>query len=282
MDLDSRGHSKLVEAWNSGRSDEYTRILEKLFPLTNRHDHETPEMWCSRIRDPFRKILEENPRILSGNGYITMYGKLIERSDRVHGHPSNYIYCSVCDSLVFISENSRLDNSYRDSHLKRCISGNTISNEHARRNEILKSIDRREFQIWQYKQYILKEEVKINRLRLELFSQSTSHSEKDKLASVSYDHDGNFTASYKNYAQSKATVAKNTMPSAPSFEPACISPARQEMISPTFYQSLNCKSNTSEIFISSRYAKQNNLLPSINNLNQPALRLEDRTKITFV
>src|SRR5207248_9300584 len=79
---------------------------------------------------------------------------------------------------------------YHDSHLKRCISGNIISNDHARRKEILQSIDRREFQIWQYKQYILKEEVKINRLRLELFSQFTSHSEKDKLASVSYDHDG--------------------------------------------------------------------------------------------
>jgi hypothetical protein len=40
--------------------------------------------------------------------------------------------------------------------------------------------------------------------------------------------------------------------------------------------------NTSEIFISSQYAKQNNLLPSINHLNQPALRLRDGTKITFV
>jgi len=82
-----------------------------------------------------------------------MCGNLIERNDRVHGHPSNYIYCSVCDSLVFIPENgySRA-NYYRDSHLKRCISGNTISNEHVRRNEILQSIDTREFQIWQYKQ----------------------------------------------------------------------------------------------------------------------------------
>ncbi|CAG8768423.1 7051_t:CDS:1, partial [Rhizophagus irregularis] len=75
------------------------------------------------------------------------------------------------------------------NHLKRCISGNTILNEHATRNEILKSIDTREFQIWQYKQYILQEEAKINRLRLELFSQSTSDSENDKLASVSYDYD---------------------------------------------------------------------------------------------
>ncbi|GBC14868.1 uncharacterized protein OCT59_017144 [Rhizophagus irregularis] len=49
---------------------------------------------------------------------------------------------------------------------------------------------RREFQIWQYKQYILQEKAKINRLQLELSSQSTPHSEKDKLASVSYDYDG--------------------------------------------------------------------------------------------
>ncbi|GES90608.1 hypothetical protein GLOIN_2v1511279 [Rhizophagus clarus] len=190
MDLDSKAYSKLIDAWNThGGSEDYRRILERLGPLTKRHDHETPEMWCSRIRDPFRKILEDNYSrgILSKNGYITMYENLIERSDRVHGLPSNYIYCSVCDSLVFISENGLggLPITYQDNHLKRCISGNSISNEHARRNEILQSIDKREFQIWQYKQYILKEEAKINRLHLELFSQSTLHSEKDKLASCS-------------------------------------------------------------------------------------------------
>src|ERR1051325_4207339 len=194
MDLDSRAHSKLIDTWNThGDSEDYRRILERLGPLTKRHDHETPEMWCSHIRDPFRKILEDNYSrgILSKNGYITMYGNLIERSDRVHGLPSNYIYCSVCDSLVFISENGLGGHpiTYRDNHLKRCISGNSISNEHARRKEILESIDRREFQIWQYKQYILNEEAKINRLHLELFSQSTLHSEKDKLASISYDYD---------------------------------------------------------------------------------------------
>jgi hypothetical protein len=210
-----------------------------------------------------------------------MYGKLIERSDRVYSLPTNYIYCSVCDSLVFIPENGRRADSYRDDHLKSCINENTISKEYTRRKEILQSIDRREFQIWQYKQYILKEEAKINRLRLELFFQSTSHSEKDKLASVSYDSDCR-SISYERYMQVKSTIAENTMPSAPIFEPANISPARQEMISPTSYQSSNCKSNTSEIFISSQYAKQNNLLPAINHLNQPALRLKDGTKITFI
>ena len=119
------------------------------------------------------------------------------------------------------------------------------------------------------------------RLQLKLLFQSISHSEKDKLASISYNYDTH-TILYEAYAQAKATVAKNTMPSAPNFEPANVSPVRQEMVSPTSYQSSNCKSNTSEIFISSRYAKQNNLLPSINHLNQPALRLKDGTKITFV
>jgi len=160
MDLDSKAYSKLIDAWNThGGSEDYRRILERLGPLTKRHDHETPEMWCSRIRDLFRKILEDNYSrgILSKNGYITMHGNLIERSDRVHGLPSNYIYCSVCDSLVFISENGLggFPITYRDNHLKRCISGNTILNEHARRNEILKSIVIGKFQIWQYKQYIL-------------------------------------------------------------------------------------------------------------------------------
>ena len=72
------------------------------------------------------------------------------------------------------------------------------------------------------------------------------------------------------------------MPSAPNFEPAYILPARQEMVSPTSYQSSAPNETISEIFISSRYAKQNNLLPFINNHNQPALRLRDGTKITFV
>ncbi|POG59726.1 hypothetical protein GLOIN_2v1873913 [Rhizophagus irregularis DAOM 181602=DAOM 197198] len=125
----------------------------------------------------------------------------------------------ICDSLVFTPANSLFEDRYRDNHLKRCISGNTISNEHARRNEILKSIDTKEFQIWQYKQYILQEEAKINRL---------------------------------SYLSAKATIAENTIPSTPKFEPACISvtsAGNQEMIPPTSYQSSNCKSDTGEIFI---------------------------------
>src|SRR6266542_574097 len=236
MDLDSRAQYKLVSVgYNDVNFEEYRRILEVLFPLGERYDHETSEMWYSRIRDPFRKILEKNPRILSKNGFITMYGKLYESDSKVHDHPSNYIYCSVCDSLVFIpGEYIRHFYRNQDNHLKRCISRNTILNEHARRKEILQLIDTREFQIWQYKQYILKEEVEMKRLQLELLSQSIPHLEKDKLASVLYDHDACLT-DYKIYAQPTAIISKNTMP-------ACNSNAGQKMVLPISHHVLNQRS----------------------------------------
>ena len=65
----------------------------------------------------------------------------------------------------------------------------------------------------------------MNCLRLELFSQFTSHSEKDKLASISYNYDTR-SVSYEAYLLAKATIAENTMPSVPNFELAYISPAR--------------------------------------------------------
>jgi hypothetical protein len=148
--LDSRAQYKLSSVGLSNANfGEYRRILEALCLLSERYDHEIPETWCSCICDPFRKILKENPAILSRNGYIIMCGKLIERSDRVYGFPTNYIYCSVCDSLVFIPENTLSGaNCYRDNHFKSCISGNSISIEYARRKDILESIDNKEFEIW--------------------------------------------------------------------------------------------------------------------------------------
>ena len=148
MDLDSRAQYKLVSVgYSDVNFEEYRRILEALCFLGKRYDHKTPEMWYSRICDLFRKILEENPRILSKNGYIVMNEKLY-KGGRYNSFLTNYIYCSVYDSLVFIPGTFYSARRYHDSHLKRCISGNTISNEHARRNEILQTIDRREFQIW--------------------------------------------------------------------------------------------------------------------------------------
>ncbi len=73
--------------------------------------------------------------------------KKLYENDKVHAHRTNYIYCNVCDSLIFIPENNYNVRLYHDNHLKRCIARNTISNEHARRNEILKSINTGKFQI---------------------------------------------------------------------------------------------------------------------------------------
>ncbi|GES88400.1 hypothetical protein GLOIN_2v1479550 [Rhizophagus clarus] len=165
MDLDSNAYYKLC---SPDRDDRYNKIIKAIYLLQHKYDNETPKMWCSCIRGPFRKILEENPEIFSKNGYIRI----------------------VCDSLVFIPERLIGDFLYRDGHLKRCITRVTSSIEYAKRKEILQAINRRKFQIWKYKQYILQEEAEMKRLQLELSSQSTPHSEKDKLASVSYDYDG--------------------------------------------------------------------------------------------
>ena len=130
MDLDSRTYFKLNHvSYGDENFEKYGRIVDAIWPLTKRRDHETPEMWCSRIRDPFRKILEENPRILSKNGYNIMYGKFYENDKIHHGYPTDYIYCSVCDSLVFIPDTSFSGCIYQDNHLKRCISENSISND---------------------------------------------------------------------------------------------------------------------------------------------------------
>ena len=93
-----------------------------------------------------------------------------------------------------------------------------------------------------------------------------------------YNYDGHST-SYETYRQVKVTMVKDTMPSASNFEPACISPVRQEMVSPNSYQSSNYKSDTGELFISSQYAKQNNLLPSTKGT---VLKLSDGIKVMIV
>ena|SRR5204862_2071522 len=103
MDLDSMTYFKLS---SPNHNDKYDRILKAIHILQNKRDNETPEMWYSCIHGPSRMILEENPGIFSKNGYIRMYAKFYEDGKGFHpsGNLTNYIYCSVCDSLVFIPE----------------------------------------------------------------------------------------------------------------------------------------------------------------------------------
>ncbi len=66
-----------------------------------------------------------------------MCEKLYE-NDKVHtDHPINYIYYSVCNFLIFTLENNYRASRYRDNHFKRYINEDTISNEYARRKDIL-------------------------------------------------------------------------------------------------------------------------------------------------
>jgi hypothetical protein len=85
--------------------------------------------------------------------------------------------------------------------------------------------------------------VKIKRLQLELLFQSTLHSEKNKLISVSYDSD-TCPFSYETYKQVKMTIIKNTMPSTLNFEPAYITVTfdNQEMVLPISHHMFNQKS----------------------------------------
>ncbi|PKK57937.1 hypothetical protein RhiirC2_720886 [Rhizophagus irregularis] len=182
-----------------------------------KNSNETPEMWCDRIRAPFKKILEENSKFFSKNEYIQMQGKRTIDGERSQCpvYLSNYIYCTVCDSLVFISDNQKLGMTYSPSannHLKRCIAENTrygsISGECAKRKEFLRVIARKEYSIQHAKREILRHEVDIKRIQLELSPQpqSLSHSEKDKLASITYDYNH---ISYETYRAGAASAVKD-------------------------------------------------------------------------
>ena len=163
------------------------KVRHTLCWLQYRNSDETPEMWCDHIRIPFKKILEENPRFFSKNEYIRMVGWHYEDGKRATSTLpvlSNYIYCTSCDSLVHIP-NNMWDHRCASDHLKRCIAGDTgyCSVEYAKANSY------NEFNIWYLEQRIMRYEAEIRHNQLELSPQfqSLSHSEKDKLASVSYD-----------------------------------------------------------------------------------------------
>ena len=169
------------------------KVLQTLSRMQIRNSDETPEMWCDRIRIPFKKILEDNPSFFSKNEYIQMYDWCYRDGKKVtsglHIYSTNYIYCTVCDSLVYIPDNWNFcfnHSAPASNHLKRCIAG---AGECAKREEFLRVIALKEYHIWQLEQRIMRYEAEIRRNQLELSPQfqSLTHSEKDKLASVSYD-----------------------------------------------------------------------------------------------
>ena len=80
-------------------------VVQALNNLQYRYSDEMPEMWCSRIRYPFKTLLENNPKYFSKNRFIQMIESVyIDRGFKAERR-SFHIYCTVCDSLVIIREN---------------------------------------------------------------------------------------------------------------------------------------------------------------------------------
>ena len=93
-------------------------VVQALNNLQYRYNSETPEIWCSHICYPFKKLLEYNPKYFFKNGFIQMIERVYIDGEFKAGRRSFHIYCTVCDSLVIIHENTI---ECANDHLNNCI-----------------------------------------------------------------------------------------------------------------------------------------------------------------
>src|SRR3954451_1234466 len=97
-------------------------VVQALNNLQYRYSDETPEMWCSRVHYSFKKLLKYNSKYFSKNGFIQMIERVyIDGGFKARRH-SLRIYCTVCDSLVIIHENTI---ECANKHLNECITKST-------------------------------------------------------------------------------------------------------------------------------------------------------------
>ena len=75
-------------------------------------------MWYSRVHYLFKKLFEYNPKYFSKNGFIQMIERVYKDGEFKAGRCLFHIYCTICDSLVIICENTI---EYGNDHLKKCI-----------------------------------------------------------------------------------------------------------------------------------------------------------------
>src|SRR5687768_16563977 len=93
-------------------------VVQALNNLQCKYSDETPEMWCSRVRSPFKTLLENNPKYFPRNGFIQMIERYYKDGKFKAGRRSFHIYCTICDSLVIIHENTI---ECANDHLNNCI-----------------------------------------------------------------------------------------------------------------------------------------------------------------
>ncbi|UZO07431.1 uncharacterized protein OCT59_027715 [Rhizophagus irregularis] len=111
-------------------------VVQALNNLQYKYSGETPEMWCSCVHYPFKKLLEYNPKYFSKNGFIQMIERSYKDGKFKTGRCSFHIYCTVCDSLVIIRENTI---ECGNDHLKKCIA-KTAKRHIAYSNPIQKNV----------------------------------------------------------------------------------------------------------------------------------------------
>src|SRR5437762_427733 len=93
-------------------------VVQALNNLQYRHSNETPEMWCFCVRYSFKTLLENNLKYFSKNGFIQMIERYYKDGEFKAGRRSFHIYCTVCDFLVIIHENTI---ECANDHLNKCI-----------------------------------------------------------------------------------------------------------------------------------------------------------------
>ena len=93
-------------------------VVQALNNLQYSYSGETPEIWYSRVRYPFKTLLENNPKYFSKNGFIQMIERYYKDGEFKAGGRLFHIYCTVCDSLVIIRENTI---ECANKHLNECI-----------------------------------------------------------------------------------------------------------------------------------------------------------------
>ena len=93
-------------------------VVQVLYNMQYRYSGKTPEMWYSRVCYPFKKLLEYNPKYFSKNGFIQMIERSYKDEKFKAERRSFHIYCTICDSLVFICKNTE---ECANKHLNECI-----------------------------------------------------------------------------------------------------------------------------------------------------------------
>ena len=93
-------------------------VVQALNNLQYRYSGKIPEMWCSCVRYPFKKLLKYNPKYFSKNRFIQIIERSYKDREFKAERHSFHIYCIVCDSLVFIYENTI---ECANKHLNECI-----------------------------------------------------------------------------------------------------------------------------------------------------------------